>query len=81
MEGEAIDRLNTISKNPWISESPGFSELIRKFWNEEREHHKLLLKLSGKRFIREDPLDLFTVFRARVRGRLWRELRGKKRMM
>jgi len=78
LEGEAIDRLNTISKNPWISESPGLSELIRKFRNEEREHHEFLLKLASKKFIREDPLDLFTVFRARVRGRLWRELRGKK---
>ena len=78
MEEEAIDRLNTISNNTWISESPGLSELIRKFQNEEREHHEFLLKLASKKFIREDPLDLFTVFRARARGRLWRELRGKK---
>jgi len=78
LEKESIDRLNRIAKNAWIRATPGLRELVKKFLNDEKEHHTTLKKLAGKRFYREDPLDLFTAYRAQTRKRLWRELRGKE---
>lgn len=74
LEEESIDRLNEISRNAWIREVPGLRDLVGKFRDEEREHHAFLRKLAGKRFVRDDPLDLFTAYRALAREKLRREL-------
>jgi rubrerythrin len=44
LEIDAIDKANKILRNVWIRETKGLSELIKKWRNEEKEHHTMLKK-------------------------------------
>lgn len=52
MEKTAIDNANKALRNVWIDESKGLKELIKKWRNDEKDHHKWLRRLAGGTFIR-----------------------------
>ena len=64
LEMDAIDKANKILRNVWIRETKGLSELIKKWRNEEKEHHTMLKKLAGKTFFRVGEYDLFAGLRS-----------------
>ena len=55
LEESAIDRLNTVLKNPWIKQNKGLNVLIKKMRNDEKRHHDTLENLIDKTFTRLDP--------------------------
>jgi rubrerythrin len=57
LEKEAIERGNKILRNVWIQETKGLNELIKKWRNDEKEHHTMLKKLVGKTFFRIGDFD------------------------
>jgi hypothetical protein len=57
LEGTAISRANELLKNDWIRQNQGLEWLIKKWRDDEREHHRSMLKLADKRIFRMDPLD------------------------
>ena len=63
LEQGAIERANEILKNTWIRENQALTALFKKLRDDERRHHQMLKNLSGKRFFRENSLDLAYVFR------------------
>lgn len=63
LEKAAIEKANKILKNVWIRESEGLNELVKKWRNDEKEHHKALKKLAEKPFIRISERDFFAAFK------------------
>ena len=55
LEEGAIDRLNTVLKNPWIKQNKGLTALIKNMRNDEKRHHDSLENLIDKTFARLDP--------------------------
>jgi rubrerythrin len=66
LEKEAIDKANKILGNVWIRETKGLSELIKKWRNEEKEHHTMLKQMVGKTFFRIDEFDFAAVFKSKA---------------
>ncbi|MCJ7631978.1 hypothetical protein MUP77_06240 [Candidatus Bathyarchaeota archaeon] len=54
LEKESIDVGNTLLKNGWIRETRGLKELVKKFRDEEKEHHRTLTKLAESAYFRKD---------------------------
>lgn len=52
VERDSMDRSKKLFKNVWISQNEGLKELVKIWRNDEREHHKILNKLSKKMFFR-----------------------------
>ena len=55
LEEGAIERLNTLLKNPWIKQNEGLTALIKNMRNDEKRHHDSLENLIEKTFTQVDP--------------------------
>ncbi len=64
LEKEAINRGNKILGNVWIQETKGLRDLIKKWRDDEKEHHTTLQKLVGKTFFRVGEYDFSAVFKS-----------------
>jgi len=63
LEKDSIDRAKKILQNDWIRETKGLKDLLEKLKKDEENHHKMLKRLSGEHFFREDPYDFYAMFR------------------
>jgi hypothetical protein len=64
LEFEAISKANKLLKNVWVRENQGLEVLVKKWRDDEREHHRALKKLTDKRFFRLDPLHFAAALRS-----------------
>lgn len=60
LEEESIEVGNKLLKNPWIKDTKGLNELVKRFRDDEKEHHETLKKLSKSAFFRLDSMSLGT---------------------
>jgi hypothetical protein len=63
LEKKAIATANKVLKNIWIRQNQGLEVLIKKWRDNEVEHHTTLKTLMDKRFFRMDPYSLGSLFR------------------
>ena len=73
LEKQAIDTANKILRNVWIRETKGLNELIKKWRNDEKEHHKTLKQLVSKTFFRTSPWDFQIMSSEQLEERYKRE--------
>ncbi|UCH37473.1 MAG: hypothetical protein JSV76_07310 [Candidatus Bathyarchaeota archaeon] len=57
LEQEALNQANQILKNTWIDENKGLKDLLKKWRNDEKEHHRALKRLKRKTFFRRSRFD------------------------
>jgi rubrerythrin len=57
LEQEALEQANQILKNTWIDENRGLKALLKKWRNDEKEHHRALKKLKRQTFFRRSRFD------------------------
>ena len=62
LEKDSIERDNKILDNVWIRENKGLRALINKMRDDEKEHHKVLVKLTDKEFFRVSPTEWIGIF-------------------
>jgi len=62
LEKESIDRADKIMKNVWIEEIKGLHELFKRLKEDEKEHHRALMILTGKEFFRVSSRELVGIF-------------------
>jgi len=57
LEKESIDRTRQIMRIQLVSENKGVERLMKNLSDDEKRHHKMLMKLISKPFYRVDPND------------------------
>jgi len=62
LEKDSIERSKQILKNTWISEIKGLKELMERWRDDEKEHHRTLMKLTEKEFFRVSPTEWVGIF-------------------
>ena len=63
LEKESIKAAEKILKYSWVQNRGGLKILLEAWMDDEKRHHKTLLRLSEKPFIKIDLNDLVTVFK------------------
>ena len=63
LEEGSIERANKILKSRWIKANKGLTELFKKLRDDEKIHHNILKKLTGKTFFRVELNDVVLLFR------------------